>query len=192
LLLTLEETPAQLRWIAGAFGWDLADLEARGLLVIRHTSPVELLADRFLDLARHEIEAAGARRVVLDSLSTLFLGVVSTRRYRELVYAPTRHTRALGVTLLMTVEVADMLGSAQLTGRGISSIADNTILLRYVEIETRIVRVISVLKARGVNHANGLHHLTIDTDGPQVGPPFKDLRGVLTGVPSLMRQDFDR
>jgi len=192
LLLTLEETSAQLRWIAGAFGWDLADLEARGLLVIRHTSPVELQADRFLDLARHEIEAAGARRVVLDSLSALSLGVASPRRYRELVYALTRHIRTLGVTLLMTVEVAEMLGSAQLTGRGISSIADNTILLRYVEMETRLVRVISVLKARGVNHANELYQFTIETGGPQVGPPFKELRGVLTGVPSPTRQESGR
>jgi circadian clock protein KaiC len=192
LLLTLEETPAQLRWIAGAFGWDLAELEARGLLVIRHTSPVELLADRFLDLARHEIEAAGARRVVLDSLSALSLGVASTRRYRELVYALTRHIRTLGVTLLMTVEVAELMGSAQLTGRGISSIADNTILLRYVEVETRLMRVISVLKARGVNHANELYQFTIDADGPRVGPPFTELRGVLTGVPSPIRRDLDR
>lgn len=192
LLLTLEETPAQLRWIAGAFGWDLADLEARGLLVIRYTSPVELLTDRFLDLARQEIESVGARRVVLDSLSALSLGVISERRYRELVYALTRHIRALGVTLLMTVEVAELLGTAQLTGRGISSIADNVILLRYVEIETRLVRAISVLKARGVNHANELHQLAIDASGPRVGPPFEELRGVLTGVPLPTREEPGR
>lgn len=188
LLLTLEETPAQLRWNAGTFGWDLADLESRGLLEIRHTSPVELLTDRFLDLARQEIESVGARRVVLDSLSALSLGVASERRYRELVYALTRHIRALGVTLLMTVEVAELLGTAQLTGRGISSIADNVILLRYVEIETRLVRAISVLKARGVNHANELHRLTIDASGPRVGPPFEELRGVLTGLPLPTRE----
>jgi circadian clock protein KaiC len=192
LLLTLEETPAQLRWIAGAFGWDLADLEARGLLVIRYTSPVELLTDRFLDLARQEIEAVGARRVVLDSLTALSLGVVSERRYRELVYALTRHVRALGVTLLVTVEVAELLGSAQLTGRGVSSIADNAILLRYVEVEMRLVRAISVLKARGVNHASELHQLTIDASGPRVGPPFKDLRGILTGIPLPTRHEPGR
>ena len=34
----------------------------------------------------------------------------------------------------MTVEVAELVGAAQITGRGISSIADNAILLRYVEV----------------------------------------------------------
>jgi circadian clock protein KaiC len=192
LLLTFEETPAQLRWIAGAFGWDFSDLEARGLLVVRYTSPVELLTDRFLDLARQEIENMGARRVTLDSLSALSLSVTSERRFRELVYALTRHFRALGVTLLMTVEIAELLGSAQITGHGLSSIADNVILLRYVEIETRLVRAISVLKARGTTHANELHRLTIDGTGPRVGLPFEDLRGVLTGVPLPTRQEHSR
>lgn len=187
LLLTLEETPAQLRWLASAFGWDLADLEARGLLALRYTSPIELMTDRFLDQARQEIATRAVRRVTLDSLTALSLGVISERRYRELVYALTRHVRALGVTMVMTVEVAEFLGTAQLTGRGVSSIADNAILLRYVEAETRLVRAISVLKARGVNHANELHQFTIEASGPQVGPPFKDLRGVLTGVPLPIR-----
>ena len=192
LLLALEETPAQLRWIAGAFGWDLADLEARGLLVIHYTSPVELLPDRFLDQARQEIDRLQARRVTLDSLTALSLGVVSERRYRELVYALTRHVRALGVTMLMMVEVAELVGTAQLTGRGISSIADNAILLRYVEVDTRLLRAISVLKARGVNHSNELHQLTIEQSGPRVGLPFQDLRGILTGVPLPSRQDMTR
>jgi circadian clock protein KaiC len=92
----------------------------------------------------------------------------------------------------MTVEVAELLGSAQLTGRGVSSIADNAILLRYVEVESRLVRAISVLKARGVNHANELHQLTITGSGPQVGAPFRELRGVLTGVPLPTRQEPGR
>ena len=192
LLLTLEETPSQLRWIAGRFGWDLVDLEARGLLAIRYTSPVELMTDRFLDLARQEIESVGARRAVLDSLTALSLGVTSERRYRELVYALTRHVRALGVTLLLTVEVAELLGTAQLTGRGVSSIADNAILLRYVEVETRLLRAISVLKARGIDHAHELHQFTIEASGPQVGPPFTELRGILTGVPQPTRQETSR
>ena len=31
--------------------------------------------------------------------------------------------------------------------------------------------------------------LTIEADGPRVGPPFADLRGVLTGVPLPIRQE---
>ena len=138
ILFTLEETPAQIRAVVKSYGVNVAPLEAQGRLVIHYTYPVELLTDRFLDHALRLIAKVGARRVVLDSLTGMALGVASPRRFRELVYALTKHARAAGVTLLMTMEVAELLGTAQLTGHGVSSIADNLIVLRYVEMQGQL------------------------------------------------------
>lgn len=187
ILLTMEETPAQVRAVARGFGLNVAPLEAEGRLVIHYTSPVELLTDRFLDEALRLIARVGARRVVLDSLTSMALSVVSQRRFRELVYALTKHVRAAGVTLLMTMEVAELLGTAQLTGHGVSSIADNLIVLRYVEVQASLGRAVLVLKARGVGHATDLRRFVIDDHGAHVGARFQDLRGVLTGVPQPER-----
>ena len=187
ILFTLEETPAQIRAVAKNFGWDVAPLEAQGRLLINYTSPVELFTDRFLDVARRQIERVGARHAVLDSLTSMSLGVPSQRRFRELVYALTKHFRAAGVTPLMTMEVAELLGAAQLTGHGVSSTADNLILLRYVEMDGRLERAVSVLKARGTGHASELRRFLIDGGGAHVGERFQDLRGVLTGVPQPER-----
>ena len=187
ILFTLEETPAQIRAIANSFGWKLAQLEAEGRLFISYSSPVEFFIDRFLEVARQQIERVGARHAVLDSLSSMSLGVPSQRRFRELVYALTKHFRAVGVTPLMTMEVAELLGAAQLTGHGVSSTADNLILLRYVEMQGRLERAVSVLKARGTGHASELRRFVIDGRGAHVGARFEDLRGVLTGVPQPWR-----
>jgi circadian clock protein KaiC len=187
ILFTLEETPAQIRAVAKGYGVSLAALEAQGRLVINYTSPVELLTDRFLDDALRLIAKVGARRVVLDSLTGMALSVVSPRRFRELVYALTKHTKAAGVTLLMTMEIPELLGTAQLTGHGVSSIADNLIVLRYVEMQGQLGRAVLVLKARGVGHVTELRHFVIDDHGAHVGTRFKDLRGVLTGVPQPER-----
>jgi len=187
ILFTLEETPAQIRAVAKNFGWDVAPLEAQGRLLINYTSPVELFTDRFLDVARRQIERVGARHAVLDSLTSMALSVPSQRRFRELVYALTKHFRAAGVTPLMTMEVAELLGAAQLTGHGVSSTADNLILLRYVEMDGRLERAVSVLKARGTGHASELRRFLIDGRGAHVGERFEDLRGVLTGVPQPAR-----
>ena len=187
ILFTLEETPAQIRAVANNFGWQLAPLEAQGRLLISYTSPVELLADRFLDLARRQIERMGARYAVIDSLTSMSLGVPSQRRFRELIYALTKHFRAVGVTPLMTMEVAELLGTAQLTGHGVSSTADNLILLRYVELDGHLERAVSVLKARGTGHVTELRRFQIDNRGAHVGERFTDLRGVLTGVPQPWR-----
>jgi circadian clock protein KaiC len=183
ILFTMEETPAQIRAVAKNFGWQLAPLEAQGLLLVSYTSPVELLTDRFLDHARRQIEKVGARHAVLDSLTSMSLGVSSPRRFRELVYALTKHFRAVGVTPLMTMEVAELLGTAQLTGHGVSSTADNLILLRYVEMEGQLERAVAVLKARGTSHITELRRFRIDRRGARIGGRFVDLRGVLTGVP---------
>jgi len=180
---TLEETPDQLRGIAHGLGWDLPALEERGLLTLSYTSPVELSTDRFLDRARQEAEKLGARRAVLDSLTSMALGVPSDRRFKELVYALAKHFHARGVTLDMNMEVADLLGSAQLSGHGLSFAADNVIQLKYVEIEGRLERGLSVLKARGVRHTTDVRRLSIETNGVEVGSPFEGLRGVLTGLP---------
>ena len=122
---------------------------------------------------------------MLDSLTTLALGVPSQRRFKELVYAMTKHFRALGVTLNMNMEVAELLGSAQLSGHGISFAADNVIQLKYLEQDGRLDRGISVLKARGVRHATEVRRMNVvEARGVEVGAPFKGLRGVLTGLPT--------
>jgi circadian clock protein KaiC len=180
---TLEETANQLRRITHGFGWDLRSLEERGLFTFSYTSPVELSTDRFLDRARQEVERRGARRAVLDSVTSMALGVPSERRFKELVYAVTKHFRAVGVTLNMNMEIADLLGAAQLSGYGISFAADNVIQLKYVEVDGCLERGISVLKARGVRHATNVRRLNIGGGRIDVESAFTGLRGVLTGLP---------
>lgn len=185
VLFTLEETPGQLRAVAKGFGWDLRQLEEKGLLSIRYTSPVELSTDRYLYEARNEIKELGARRAVFDSLTTMSLGVPSERRFKEMVYAITKHLRALAVTSLMTAETPQLLGATHLTGDGVSFIADNVIQLRYVELDGKLDRAISVLKARGIKHQSELRSMTVETGGIEVvAGRFRDLRGVLTGIPA--------
>jgi circadian clock protein KaiC len=180
---TLEETAGQLRGIVQALGEDLAELERRGLMTLCYASPVELSTDAFLNRARGLLERVKARRAVLDSLTSMQLGVPSQRRFQELVYSMTKHFRALGITFNMNMEITELLGSAQLSGHGVSFAADNVIQLKYVEQGGHLDRGISVLKARGVWHATEVRRMSIADQGIEVGAPFTGLRGVLTGLP---------
>lgn len=165
LLFTLEETPDQLRSIARSLGWDLAALEAAGQLVIRYTSPVELSTDRFLNDATDEVARLGAKRVVFDSLTTMALGVPSERRFKELVYAISKHMRALGASLLMTSETQPLFGVTQPSSAGVSFAADNLIQLRYIENQGRLDRALAVVKARGVKVNTEVRGATIGSGG---------------------------
>jgi circadian clock protein KaiC len=188
ILFMLEETPEQLRAFAHALGWDLLMFEERGLLTLSYVSPVELSPDRFLDRAQRQVEKLGVKRAVLDSLTSMALGVPSERRFKELVYAIAKDFYSRSITLYMNMEVADLLGSAHLSGHGISFAADNVIQLKYVEIGGRLERGLSVLKARGVRHATDVRRLSVANDGVEVGAAFEGLRGVLTGLPVPARE----
>lgn len=169
MLLTLEETPEQLRSLAATLGWNLLELEKQGRLTIRYESPVEISTDRYLQMARDEVRLTGITRVVLDSLTSLSLGVTSDRRYKELVYAVSKHMRSCGATLLMTVETEQVLGAETVVGgHGVSFMADNVLQLRYVEAGGHRERAISVLKARGVKHDTAMRLLRIEPGGPVV------------------------
>lgn len=185
LLFTLEETPDQLRDVASKFPFGFAGLEQNGLLHLRYVPPIELSTDRFLHETRREVARLGAKRVVVDSLTSLALGAVSERRYRELVYALAKHLRAAGVTLVMTLEIAELLGTGQLSGHGVSFASDNVVQLRYVELGGRLDRAISAIKARGVDVDTEVRGMTIGPHGVKVSEraPFTELRGVLTGLP---------
>jgi hypothetical protein len=78
--------------------------------------PVELVIDQFLDEVLRQIAKIGARRAVLDRLTSMSLGVVSQRRFRELVHALTKHFRVTGVAPLLT----GIPRSARGAGRGAS------------------------------------------------------------------------
>lgn len=183
VMFTLEETPDQLRAIVGTLGWDLPALEKQGLLSIIYTSPVELSANLYLNDLRDEIKRMGAKRVFLDSLSSLSLGIPSERRFRELVYAVSKHVNLMGATLMFSIETAELLGTMRLSGLGTSAMTDQVIVLRYVELGGRLERAISVLKARATAHDTELRRFLISSEGLKVGDGFGDLQGVLTGLP---------
>ncbi len=191
LYLTVEESANQLRHAARAFGLPFGEFEQRGLIHLRYISPLELLPDRFLNEALAQIEQLHARRLVLDSLSGLTVGIGSERRLKQLLYALVAHARERGVTVVTTLEIPELLGSGRLTGHGVSSIADNVILLRYLEIDGRLDRAISVLKARATGHARDLRTFAITNHGASVGGSLTRLRGVLTGLPVPISADSE-
>jgi circadian clock protein KaiC len=184
LHFTLEESAEQLRELARNLGWtDLPELEKRGLFTFNYVSPVELSTDAFLHRARELARKVTARRAALDSLTSMALGVPSEQRFRELVYAMTKHFRAQGVSLLLNMEIAGEIGNGELSGHGVSFAADNLIQLKYLELDGKLERSVSVLKARGIRHATEVRRLTFKPGGLEVGAAFEGLRGVMIGLP---------
>ena len=146
-------------------------------------SPVELSTDWFLDQALREVQKCGARRAVLDSLTSLAVGVLSERRFKELVYAFTKHFRAMGVTLNMNMEIAELLGSAQaLRVRGLVRGGQRDPAPVHRAGRAPGARRLRAQGARG-KHSTEVRRMSLEAGGVEIGSPFKGLHGVLTGLP---------
>ena len=66
-----------------------------------------------------------------------------------------------------------------------SYLADAVILLRYFEAKGEVRQAISVVKKRGGAHERTIREFRMEPGRISVGPPLRDFRGVLTGVPSF-------
>lgn len=181
ILFAFEERPAQIRQVAKGIGLDLS--EGSGV-IIDYTNPVEMLGPRWLDRVRDLVRDTGATRVVIDSVSSMRHGMMTDELFLDLIYTTVKMFRSMGVSLLMTQEIHTLLGMEVISGVGLSSISDNIIILRYVEVESRLDRAISVLKSRGSSHETELRKYNINGTGVEVDGPFKQMRGVLSGIPT--------
>lgn len=183
LLVTFQETPSMLHAFARGFGWDLRSMEQQGLLSLLYSSPVELGVDEHTHLIRQSIQHSGARRVAMDSLKDIELATPDKVRYKDYVYSLVNSFRRCGITSMLTSEISEIFGSFIVSEYGISFVADNVILLRYVELSGRIARAMSVLKMRGSDHDKGVREYRIQMhSGVQILAPFADYESVLSGA----------
>jgi circadian clock protein KaiC len=72
-----------------------------------------------------------------------------------------------------------------------SYLADAVVLLRYFEARGEVRQALSVLKKRGGRHERTIREFTLEATGIKVGPPLREFRGVLTGVPVVEPIDPD-
>jgi len=177
LLVTLAETEEELRQAAQSHGWVLGDK----ITVFELAPPENLLDDNqqqsllySSDLELGEttrrifeaVEAAGPKRVVIDSLSEIKLLAQSTLRYRRQVLALKHYFARTGATVLM---LDDM--TTETRDQTVHSVAHGVIRLEELVPEYGAERRrLRVLKYRGQRFRGGFHDFVIETGGLRVFP----------------------
>ncbi len=184
LWISFEEFPQSIFRDAQSLGWDLHDLERRGLLHMMFTSPevfLKSLETPDSPLLQTMMDA-DIRRVALDSITHFTRLTDDPHELRQIYAEVVNGLKREGVTsVLLSEESRTGLGQTQ-RGR-ILYIVDTIILLRYVEIESAMQRAIVVLKMRGSNHAKEIRRYDIRTGGIVVDGAFENQEGILSGIP---------
>ena len=156
-----------------------------GQLGVIDTRALDLSIDETLHEMTDMIERMSAKRVVIDSLSGFELALAPTFRedFRESLYRMVSVLTNLGVTVLMTSELEDRYIDLRFSPYGAAFLTDAIIVQRYIEVESRLKRVMAVVKVRASLHSNELCEFEITDAGIVIGNALTEYEGLLGGRP---------
>lgn len=164
----------------------LADLIAAGAVTRVNTRAPDLSIDEVVRLLLAEISRLQATRVVIDSLSGFELAIAPAFRtdFRESLARLVAALAGAGVTTLMTSELEDRYTDLRFSPYGTAFLTDAIVVQRYIEVESRLRRVMAVVKVRASAHSDALRLYGIDDDGIRIGDMLPDQEGLLGGSPT--------
>jgi circadian clock protein KaiC len=175
VFMAFEETEQDLAQNVRSLGFDLERLVADNKISvdyvrverqeIQETGEYDL-EGLFLRLGL-AIDAVGAKRVVLDTLETLFGGFTNQALLRSELRRLFRWLKDKGVTAIITGE----RGEGQLTRQGLEEyVSDCVILLDHRVRDQVSTRRLRIVKYRGSTHGTNEYPFLIDENGIHVLP----------------------
>jgi len=192
IVAVFEERPHEYVGRANAFGLNLESPQQAGDLHVLYLRPLDLSVDETMQEILKAVQDIAAKRVVIDSLAGFEMALAPSFRadFRESLYRMIGALTGAGVTVLSTVELEESFTKFPFSTHSISFLTDDIIRLRYVEIEGRLRKILTVIKMRGGNHCKEIREYEITSQGLIVGECIKNYRGLISGIPEpLDRSD---
>jgi circadian clock protein KaiC len=175
VFVSFEEMSDELVDNVRSLGFDLDDLVKRKKLAMDYVrlerSEIEESGDYDLEglfvRLNHAIDSIKAKRVVLDTIETLFSGLSNTDVLRAELRRLFRWLKDKGVTAVITAEK----GEGTLTRHGIEEyVSDCVIVLDHRIHDQLSTRRLRVVKYRGSAHGTNEYPFIIDEEGISVLP----------------------
>jgi circadian clock protein KaiC len=187
IFCSLEESPVEIRSMAQSLGFDVSELEKKGLHLLSWI-PENQSPDAFISALASQIEAVKPSRIVLDGLST-FEHLYSQEMYliaKRLVNLIHTH----GITSIFTI-LTDQQSGLNITSFGLSSIFHNIILLRYVEADAQLKRSMLILKMRASSHDQSILQFSIlSKAGLKILGTMSEYQGIMSGIAQKVYQKY--
>ena len=175
VLMTFEENEEEIASDVASLGFDLPGLIAARKLAVDYVrverSEIEETGEYDLEglfvRLDYAIRTLGARRVVLDTIESLFAGLTNDGILRSELRRLFRWLKDQGVTALITGE----RGDGALTRQGLEEyVSDAVILLDHRVHDQVSTRRLRVVKYRGSHHGTNEYPFLIGVDGISVLP----------------------
>jgi len=175
VFVTFEETEDDLLKNAASLGYDLPDLIKRKRLALEYVrverSEIEETGEYDLEglfiRLDHALRSTGARRIVLDTIESLFAGLSNDGILRAELRRLFGWLKERGITAVITGE----RGTNTLTRQGLEEyVSDCVIVLDHRVTDQISTRRLRVVKYRGSSHGTNEYPFLIDRHGIAVLP----------------------
>ncbi|HEX5752901.1 MAG TPA: ATPase domain-containing protein [Archangium sp.] len=176
------ETPPRLLLKARALGLDLDKKQKQGVVDILWHPPTERLLDGLGHKLLGAVRERGVKRLFIDGVDGFLQSATHPGRISHFLAALTNELRVLGVTTLYTSELQEMYSQeVKLPISGISSLVENIFFLRFVELRSKLHRMLSVVKVRDSDYDSSFLEYRITSRGIELADTFQGAESVLTG-----------
>jgi circadian clock protein KaiC len=162
------ETPSDLLEKARKLGFSLDAWVEKGMLTIHRVSALEEELDEIGETLIEIIQRNGAKRVVIDALDGFRNSTSYVSRVNLFLVALVVKLKSLGVTLIIIEETSLYLNHTERKVTELSAMNENLLYLRHVELESKMTRVVSILKIRSAVYDPSVRELKISAKGIDV------------------------
>lgn len=175
IFVAFEENSEELTQNVSSLGFHLEELSARKKIILDYIyidrSEIEVTGEYDLEglfvRLGYLIDSIGAKRVVLDTLESLFANLPNEAILRAELRRLFRWLKEKGVTAVITAE----RGDRSLTRYGLEEyVSDCVVLLEHIVIEQVATRRLCIVKYRGSSHGTNEYPFLIDRTGISVLP----------------------
>jgi len=163
-----------------------------GHITLRQVDPAELSPGELVHEVRHAVLQKKATVVIIDSLNGYLNAMPNEQFLIVQLHELLTFLGQAGVATLLIGAHHGLIGAQMQTPVDASYLADAVVLLRYFEADGMVRQAISVMKKRGGAHERSIRDFTLSETGIHVGPPLRQFRGILTGVPIALDERDSR
>jgi circadian clock protein KaiC len=170
-------------------GLDMDPYLDRGLVRLVARAPVETLPDAMAQELMDLVNQHKLQRIFIDGLEPFAREAIDPERTTRFLSALLNALREQHITTLVAEQTNTLFGpDLHSPIKGAEAIFDNLLFLRFVELDGRLRRLLSILKMRDSDNDPFLREFIISHHGLQVREAYASLEGMMTGLPTLRRQ----
>jgi circadian clock protein KaiC len=185
LVLCFDETIGTLIGRTNQLGMNMDAHIKSGTLKVEQIDPAEISPGELASQITRSVREQSTRMVIIDSING-YLNAMPDDRFLNLqLHELLTFLNQQGVITIMILAQQGLMGSMQ-SAVDLTYLADTVVLWRYYEAFGCVKQALSVIKKRSGRHERSIRDIEVGMGGIKVGPPLKNMQGVLTGVPSLV------